>query len=174
MIAPDLDDEMDINDLYIAKFDGDIAKYIGGFVVRRITPELKCSECIDLLKAKQKPVEASLTSLKDNGGLIYVNEQISKLFTIAEKQMQISLTLKNALADNFFVERNCVKITKSAIELIPDLGTSFDDHFSSTLKKLVITYIGVRCRHFKKNSNIEMKKCHIRQKLTKTVLFKHL
>ena len=116
----------------------------------------------------------SLTTIKDNGGLIYLHEDVKKIFIIAEKQLSPNLTVKGALSDNFFIERHSAKIQKACIELIPNLSSHFDEHFSSVLKKMVNIYICVRCKYFSKDTNIEMKKKQTRQKMNKLVLFRHL
>ena len=115
-----------------------------------------------------------VTSIKDNGGLIYLQEDVKKIFIIAEKQLSCCLSLKGALSDNFFIERNSAQIQKACLELIPNLSRYFDDHFSTVLKKLVNIYICVRCKFFSKDTNIEMKKNQTRQKMNKLVLFRHL
>ena len=84
------------------------------------------------------------------------------------------LGVKAAISDNFFIERNSAKILKACLELIPNLSSYFDEHFSSVVKKLVNIYICVRCKFFSKDTNIEMKKNQTRQKMNKLVLFRHL
>ena len=175
LLVPSMEEEEgEVDDLYICKFDRDVAEYIGGYVIRRLERESKCSTCTEKLRANDKPSVSSLISVKDKGGLIYLNEDICKVFIIAEKQMSNVLTVKNALEDNFFLERNSAKIRKSCMELIPNLNSKFDEHFSTCLKKMIDIYITIRCKYFCKDTNVELKKNQTRQKLNRLVLFRHL
>ena len=111
MIMPSMEKEKsDVKDLYCPCFDKDVATYIGGYVVRRLKKDIHCSDCttgflIDTPKTK------SLTSIRDQGGLNYLHEDIEKVFIVAERQLSFSLSLTNILEDNFFVERNAVKVS---------------------------------------------------------------
>ena len=97
-IAPSMEDEeAEIKDLYMCQYDKDVATYIGGFVIRKLEKNVKCSSCTAGLKAP-KPAVRSLTSIKDNGGLIYLHEDVQKVFIIAEKQLSCSLSLKAAIS----------------------------------------------------------------------------
>ena len=174
IIIPSVEaEEAEVKDLYMCQYDRDIAAYIGGFVIRKIDKNVKCSSCTRGLKTS-KPSYKTLTSIKDNGGLIYLHEDIIKAFLIAEKQLSKSLSLNNALKDAFFVEKTSIKIQKACHELIPNLSVHFDEHFSSTFKRMINIYICVRSKYFAKDTNIEMKKNQTRQKLNRLVLFRHL
>ena len=163
-----------IKDLYICKYDKDVAEYIGGFVVRKLEKDMKCSTCTTGMRTSLKPDTKSLTSIKDNGGLIYLQPDIAKVFVIAEKQMSQKLTLQNALEDKFFLERNTAQIQRACMDLIPTLSERFDEHFSASFKKMVQIYVSTRCKFFCKDTNTEMKRNQTCQKLNRIVLFRHL
>ena len=73
--------------------------------LKRLGRELQCSTCVDKLKG-EKPMYPSLTTIRDNGGLIYANPIIEKVFRVCEKQLSILLSFSNVLSDKFFIERN--------------------------------------------------------------------
>ena len=102
-----------------------------------------------------------------NGGLIYLQPDIAKVFVIAEKQMSQKLTLQNALEDKFFLERNTAQIQRACMDLIPTLSERFDEHFSASFKKMVQIYVSTRCKFFCKDTNTEMKRNQTRQKLNR-------
>ena len=108
------DEEDEVEDTYLPKYEGDVASYIGGFVIRRLEREVKCSTCTDKLRG-EKPTDPSLTTIRDNGGLVYCNPSIEKVFRVCEKHLSISLTFCNVLSDKLFIERN---IAKELIEIL--------------------------------------------------------
>ena len=165
-------DDMAVTDLYLPQYEKDIASYIGGYVVRRLEREVHCPDCTAKFRA-DKPNGPSLTSIKDNGGLIYTCDTISKIFNVAEKHLKASLNFTTALSDKNFIEKNTCKIQSSCLELIHNLPEAFDEHFSNTLRRMIQIYICIRCKHFSKDYNTEMKKNQTRQKMNRITLFRH-
>ena len=76
LVVPSMENEIpDVKDLYSPCFDRDVATYIGGYVVRRLSKDLKCTNCTTGFKVA-KPQSLSLTTIRDNGGLIYLHADV--------------------------------------------------------------------------------------------------
>jgi hypothetical protein len=97
-----------LNDL--STVQSNILYYIGGYIIRRLSRELSCASCMELLKCDTPPTSltldhhystprcsddmARLVMLKDRGGLNYPSKTLFSMLQVAEKVFRAIATEK--------------------------------------------------------------------------------
>lgn len=172
----DLDPALD--QLALSRFQSNVLTYICGWVVRKIFSLIKCAGCRKALIKVPESIDSDflLLRLKNNGGLLYPNDDVRKIVFATEKVLKQGGTLK--------VEK--AKITSSVLRYV-DVKTLFNDeseHFIETstiwcnhllsLAKLIISvYTDLRLHHTAKQWNLSSADKNVRQLLTRTVIFRY-
>ena len=60
--------------------------YIGGYIIRKLTAKLDCSDCCEaMIESDRTKKHLSLIAMKDNGGLIYLSEDVVKILVVCDK-----------------------------------------------------------------------------------------
>ena len=64
-----------------------ILGYVGGSIVRTLTENIDCQRCCEAMLSKKSDAHKflALTALKDNGGLVYISEDVLKVLNMTER-----------------------------------------------------------------------------------------
>lgn len=165
--------------LVFSQYTSNGLTYICGWVVRKVFSALKCSACRRALVKVPESItnDFILLRLRDNGGLLYPNEDVRTIVFTAERVLK---------QENLLTNVNKTKITLHVLRhlQIHDLFKSESEHFDETstiwcnhllaLTKLIIsTFIDLRLHHATKQWNLSGADNNIQQILTRTVIFRH-
>lgn len=170
----------------LSPFVDGILEYIAGWVVRKLQQKLKCDACLnclvdnDLTNACMTGQPVSLLEIKGNGGLVYPSNAVVELCKHAEKVMRATVDVchvQNTAAWGLKLEANVFKSMTSCLFLsnadhFNETIHGIDSHYFSLVRCIVRTYLTLRRRHSVNMTNSKIKGKSVRQKLTKTVLFK--
>lgn len=168
------------------KFDGlveNVLVYISGFVVRRTLKKLSCDVCRASLlmdaESASKDQSYHLLTLKNNGGLVIPSAGTVKVVRAAE------WVVRQAVADSrrsqpikllevLYMVRKRIGGEDVFLlgEHITDTRYGIDSHHHTLLTLVVSLFFKLRLHHIAKMSTLSLQKDSVRQKLTKTVLFK--
>jgi hypothetical protein len=98
-LATDHDYDDVPNFIGLTLYEENVVTYIAGFVVRKMVKRITCEECKEALYVRERPTHSryDLVALKNNGGLIYVSEDVADLCNVAEKCVK---RWKKATGDN--------------------------------------------------------------------------
>jgi len=72
----------------LSSYVDNVCVYIAGFVVRRILPKLKCTECRELLVGVECESNTGFLCLRDNGGLIRPSTAVVQIVQTAERHIR--------------------------------------------------------------------------------------
>ena len=166
----------------LSEFVEDVCAYIAGFVIRRLLPKVKCSDCQKLLTDPPVVNSCQLIILKDNGGLITPSQAVVKIIEHAEKYVR---HLVPADSSAYAISRLGLRLESTVLENVNPLviyGQSahafetadvIDNHLFSLTRLVVRAYMNVRKFHLLKSWNIKQQGKVVRQTLTKAVLFRN-
>jgi hypothetical protein len=156
--------------------------YIAGWVVRKMFEHLRCETCRLSLISTEMPTEYyesyHLLTLKDNGGLVVPSHAVVKIVTVADKvvrEQQAQLAMRK-ITSVPVVSRVLAEIGNFDIlqlgSHIDDTSDGIDNHHFSLIRTLVDKFVTLRLHHLAKLHTLDLQRQNIRQKLTKTILFK--
>jgi len=175
-------DFVDIRFSALSEFVEDVCAYISGFIVRRLLPKVRCSDCRALLTGKAETPDCALIRLKDNGGLIKPSHGVIAIVQRIEMQIRV---LMSTDAPAHSISRLGLKLETGVlgdIEPVKLFGHSrhvletadaIDNHVFLLVRKIVRAYFDLRKHHILRNWNIRQQGRVVRQTLTKTVLFRN-
>lgn len=165
--------------------------YVAGFVVKKLKKLIKCTECVDACLAEYAgahPTASRLCFMKQRGGLIVPSKDVVDICVEAERQLSIQLQEKNVteiLRDKQLQLRITHRVMRNLNMnlLFPSLRehgqlqyrTSFsidDDHMQLLIRKIIYEYVKIKKFHTCRNFN-QGKKTHLRQKLSRLIIFQH-
>jgi len=69
----------------MSHFSHEIIIYLSGFISHKLTSKIKCEICLLALIGKKENFLKSLINLKDNGGLVYPNNDVIDICIQTEK-----------------------------------------------------------------------------------------
>lgn len=162
----------------------DIVCYIVGYIVQKMVPSIKCNICITALTSASATTQAlSLISFKDRGGLVYPSEDVIQICQQAEK-----ICSRLMAATNNCPPQGC-NIIQQMVDVIfcslpPTIFSQLNDHLLDfdtfgtnhvfiLTKEIIKRYLKIRMHDVIHRYNMSLCGSRIRQKLTKTILFKH-
>jgi DNA transposase THAP9 len=168
----------------LSHYVDNVCVYIAGFVVRRLLPTVKCTDCRELLVDCDGANDSSsaFLCLKDNGGLIKPSADVIRIVKVAEQNVRhlvssdkpahsiarLGIKLEHAVLSSAEV---CMAFSNSPHLL--DTADGIDSHVFSLVRLIVRWFLNIRVFHILRNWNISQKGTVVRQTLTKTVLFKN-
>jgi len=166
----------------LSHYADNVSVYIAGFVIRKLMPKLKCSECRELLVGVANAPSAGFLHLKDNGGLVKPSDSVIWVVQQAERYIRfvvsdrkpahslsrLGMQLEHAVLKSIDVTK-LFGNTNHAIES----SNGIENHTLSLVRLIVQFYLDIRKFHILKCWNIARKGVNVRQSLTKTILFKH-
>lgn len=174
------DDELDVVNILpdyrppqLTEFNNDAVVHIAGYVERHVKKEIKCTECLNCLST-DKLMYGALTAIKNQGGLIYPQQNIYRICKITEQEIRCS----NMKSKNFFAQL-INKVFRSVLNshIFCNINHSLtdinNDHKSLLIKSIVDYYIKIRCFHLAKQANLSNTDTFVRKKLTKLIHYKN-
>lgn len=178
-------DDSNVGELpVLSEYSENISCYIAGYIVRKLLGKLKCDDCCNQLfvTSLKDAFSTALTflCLKNNGGLIIPSPAVVSVVLYAERCLrEICESGKNNLSfvsQTVYLEQRVL----SGLNLkhfdekhMQDTLDGIDNHVYSLIRHIVRYYVNVRKFHAVKCWNIKTKGKNVRQRLTKTVLFKN-
>ena len=159
-----------------------VCAYIAGFIVRRLLPKLRCTECREHLVDEANSSNCGLIELKNNGGLIKPSAGVVYVVQAAEQNIRLlvskespahslsrlGLQLQSAVLRDIDIDK-AFDHSKHALESADGL----DNHVITLIRKIVAYYIDIRKFHIIKSWNIDQLGTCVRQMMNKNVLFKN-
>jgi len=166
----------------LSSYVDNVCVYIAGFVVRRLLPKLKCTECRELLVAVDCVSNSGFLCLKDNGGLIKPSAGVVRIVETAERNIRhlvstdkpahtvsrLGLRLEHAVLSSVDFS-NVFGQTSHTV----DSADGIESHVFSLTRHIVRMYLDLRKFHIFKTWNISQRGKNVRQALTKTILFRN-
>ncbi|XP_065324717.1 uncharacterized protein LOC135931493 isoform X3 [Gordionus sp. m RMFG-2023] len=166
----------------LSPFVDNIATYISGYITRKLISEnkVKCYICISAMIVKNCKDQESynLIKIKNNQGLIIPSRDVSRLCQYAESGFR-TFEHNNQIKKFCIFKRIISFVISKVIEtnIFDNLVDHMLDqeetssHYQKLIRLIVERYINISFYHFadKQNKN---ENTNIRQKLTKTILFK--
>lgn len=158
-----------INCIYL----NDVTEYIAGFVSRKLIKSLNCNVCANSLTSNVS--KSMLLNRKNKGGLCKPSMDVVKICLVAESVMR---TEQNFTASNVILKLVSWAIRKLNIQnLFVCLSEHCQDqdplsgHILQLIRLILKHYFTIRLHHI--NSSQNEINDRIRQKLTKTIIFRH-
>ena len=186
----------------LSRFQFNVLYYISGFICRRMQSMITCSKCM-LAIINDKPSslddnrfqsilpESTFTERKDRGGLIFPSQGILEIIKHSEKifaseilgkhkkinmeqgicQKMVSMCIQQ-LYDK--ISRLFPRLEKPCLE--SDDPAFIDSHALQIVKKVAEKYLTMRLQTYAKYFNrviVNKSMASVRQKLTKTIIFKN-
>ena len=169
----------------LSLYTENVSSYIAGFVVRRLLPKLKCSECRELLVDPTNIFSlcCAFFMLRDNGGLIVPSAGVVSVVHSTERHLR-SLVPQDKTSVHT-LSRLGIKLELAVLNDIDclnvfgctthhtDTAEGIDNHVSSLVRQVVRFYLDIRIFHIAGLWNVEQKGKVIRQSMTKLILFKN-
>lgn len=168
----------------LSSYVDNVCVYISGFVVRRLLPRLKCSDCRSLLVdvTKRSAPDTCFLELKDRGGLVCPSRGVVHVVQTAERNFRtlvprdkpvhaisrLGQWLENAVLSDI----DCSTVFGKS-DHFADTVSMIDNHVSGLVRQIVRFFLDMRRFHTAKMWNIEQRGVVVRQKMTKMVLFKN-
>ena len=152
-------------------------------MVRRTLKKLSCDVCRSSLvtdaDSARNDQSYHLLTLKNNGGLVIPSEGTVKVVRAAEwvvrqaaGDSRRSQPIKVLEVLHMVRERIGAEDVFLLGEHINDTRYGIDNHHSTLLSLVVSLFFKLRLHHIAKMTTLSLQKDNVRQKLTKTVLFK--
>ena len=117
-----------------------------------------------------------LLRLKDNGGLLYPNEDVRKIVFTTEKVWKQEGALKvdkMKLVHSVLRTLDLKNLFSSDAEHFEETSSLWTNHLISLTKSIISVYIDIRLHHVAKQWNLSTADTNVRQLLNRTVLFRH-
>lgn len=167
-----------LDDLAFSRYNSNVLTYICGWIVRKVSSLLKCSGCRNALVKVPESTNGDFTllRLRDNGGLLYPNDDVRKVIFTAEKVLkQEELVKVNKAKVTLTVLRflQLHELFQNESEHFEETSTVWSNHLLSLTKLIISVYIDLRLHHAAKQWNLTTVDKNVRQLLTKTVIFRH-
>jgi hypothetical protein len=166
----------------LSSYVENVCCYIAGFVVRRLLPRLKCSECRGLLVDPAGSTSCFFLQLKDNGGLVKPSEGVITVIQTAEKYLRSYIPkdqpvhaisrLGMKIEHSVLLGLDCSKVFGDTSHML-DSGEGIENHVISLIRQVVRFFLDIRKFHIAKCWNNNQKGTVVRQSMTKLVLFKN-
>ena len=122
----------------------------------RITSQLTCMKCINVLKSDKHP------------GLIECRDIIHVCEIVLSQELE-----KNWMGKKYFFDHVNLKFCNSFISLHSCMIKLLDNHGLDLMKKFISCYCSIRFKSHTREQNDLLKKKRLRAKLSKLILFNH-
>lgn len=168
-----------LDKLVFDRFQSNVLTYICGWVVRKACSLLKCSKCRHALVKVPETTNSDfiLLRLRDNGGLLYPNEDVRKVIFMTEKVLKhedsVTKINKSKLTLSVLRYLQLYDLFRCEGDHFDETSTIWSNHLLSLVKLLISVYIDLRLHHAAKQWNLSTADRNVRQLLTKTVIFRH-
>ena len=152
-----------------------ILTQISGFVARRALSKLSCDVCHASLVTDAasaiKNQSYHLLSLKNNGGLVIPSEGT---VTVVQAASTFKKSQPIKLLEVMYIVRKRIGSEDVFVlgEQISETQYGIDSHHHTLLTLVVSLFSKLRLHHIAKMTTISLQTNNMRQKLTKTILFK--
>jgi hypothetical protein len=160
-------------------------EYIAGWVVRKLQPQVKCSECVSALICQCPDDQLSVFSLltvKNNGGLVVPSSGVIKVVKCTEQILRSTVDIHRVRNSNLWGLALETQVLESLAHPLFDEECAdhfdatlhgIDSHYFSVIRGIVRCFLSLRKFHCINLTNQHLKGLSIRNKLNKTVLFKN-
>lgn len=167
-----------LEQLAFSRFQTNVLTYICGWVVRKVSSMLKCSGCRKALVKVPDNLNADfiLLRLKNNGGLVYPNDDVRKIVFATERLVKIDTSLKvdkAKVASSVLRSLDFDTLFRHATEHFVETSSLWTNHVLSLTKLIISVYIDLRLRHIAKQWNLSSADNNVRQLLSRAVIFRH-
>lgn len=130
----------------LSSYVENVCCYIAGFVVRRLLPRLKCSQCRELLADPAGTTSCAFLQLKDNGGLVKPSEGVITIIETAEKYLRAYIPkdqpvhaisrLGMKIEHSVLLGLDCSKVFGDTSHIL-DSSDGIDNHVVSLVRQIV-------------------------------------
>jgi hypothetical protein len=157
--------------------EASVIEYIAGWVVKRISPLIKCEECIIALHGDEGDKNSyALIDSRSRGGLKVPSKDVVKIckmtnqFFLANVSSNLNFLLKKQIPLQMAIQAKDLGLFKSLNDHVQDLSP-LNSHLNDLVK--IITYFYLKVRVCARVSQENSEKVSVRQKLSRTVIFSH-
>lgn len=165
----------------LSEYVENVCTYITGFIIRKLTPKIKCEECREVLVDVDKDPEPNtyFLRLRNNGGLVFPSKYAVHVVEMAERQWRMLIKPGESLETKHTQQFEIAVFKTIKFEKLPYIQThlantidGIDSHIHTLTRLLIGQYITIRTFHVIKQFNCEQG-TNIRQKFTKIIHFKN-
>lgn len=154
---------------------GNTLVYIGGWVVKKLIPNIKCTRCRIAL-VQQKPSEKytsdfTLIDTKNNGGLIYPSDAVITTLKHVDLYLRVFKSQSLTQCNCFVIQRLDSSDIFQLGDHLLDTAVEIDNHGSSLMRSVIKIFYDLRQHHRARLYNLQLHSTNIRQKNNKSVLF---
>jgi hypothetical protein len=160
--------------------------YVSGYVVRKIIKKIQCTSCRLLLVANGESALYKncfvLLKTKQMGGLVCPSDFTITVLMSAERHLRRISNVHNVICNVSVLRLQSNVMAEVGVndllgfngvhEHMLETVNGINNHVFSIIRELVAIFFKIRQYHTVKMQNIKLKGCNIRQKMTKTILFK--
>ena len=185
----DLSNHMDSQ---LSEFIKEVIYYMAGWLVRVISPHIRCALCLKALihqnyqsdHSYSKPIvddtKAEWIAFKNNGGLVYASDGVFKVMLTSEKVFRVA---QNLMSMNKSMIVYHVNQELSGLNLFPELknhvyesGPHEDIHCTQLIKTIAGKYIETRIKTWckKVNTNLKTVNGNVREKNGRRILYSNV
>lgn len=166
----------------LSHYVDNVCTYIAGFVVRRLLPKLRCTECRELLVDVADSSNCGLMELKNNGGLVRPSAGVVYMVQVVQQNLRLLVSSELPVCSLSRLELQLQSAVLRDINMDKAFGSSLhslesaeglDNHAITLVRKVVTYYIDIRKSHIIKVWNVDQLGRSVRRMLNKTILFKN-
>ncbi|CAG4985045.1 unnamed protein product [Colias eurytheme] len=146
---------------YMSNFKNQVVGYIAGFVVKSLSKQIKCINCIDNLTAKNRYWFHKFVTLKDRGGLSYASEDVYLICMVAESIIQ-NIDKVSDIQSNIIYKKIVIDVMKKFVGSDSRRYFEFDMshvsgaiHQTNLMRLVVEKYIQIRLHFISKRENLQ-------------------
>lgn len=168
----------------LSPFVSNVVTYVAGWVIRKLTPRIRCADCrMALVSTPGDYLHESTTllAIKNNGGLLIPSTDVVTILEQTERIIRSTMNIHKAQSsDNW-----SLAIINKVLFTLPrnmfldytthfrDTLTGIDSHYTDLVRQICTTYITLRRYHVINITNQQLKGSSVRHRLTKAIIFKH-
>ena len=167
----------------LSLFVSNVVEYISGWVIRKLSPQIACGDCVNALLATADGTSHtdSLLEIKNHGGLVKPSAGVVTVVKHAEKVLREHVNFhKVTKLDIWGQALESTVLQQLPNDIFPDMNDHFrdsqygiDSHYSDLVRNICRTFLKLRRFHVINVTNQQLKGRSVRQALTKTILFKN-
>jgi len=151
----------------LSLFVTNVVEYIAGWVVRKLSPQIACGECLGALvvAANDSNHTDSLLVIKNNGGLVRPSAGVIAVVTHVEKVLRESVNIRKVTKDDLWGRRLEMQVLQRLPkDVFHELRNHFtntqygiDNHYTDSVRNICRVFLKLRRFHVINITNQKLK-----------------